>query len=609
MDKTKAWKLYESGKKYNNQLKPNYYDMVDANWAFFNGDQWRNVDAENMPKPVFNIIRRVITFLVASLTSSKTKIHFEPLQGVKGIDQFDPSQMATAQVNNLLEKFKFDSKQKDVLFDAANTGDGATHLYFDMNKKPFGNVVTLTNGMQVKDVTGEICMEIVDGTNIYFGNANNNDVQSQPYIIVSGRDMVKKLKEEKLQYSKLKKMMVDSTDVSEDNTTFDSAGDSGKIEVDADGYGKAQYIILYEKRKIMKDGQEVETVFATKSTEKAYIYEEWDTGMSKYPVAWMNWEKRKGSYHGISQCGTILPNQIFINRMFAMVMYHLMMTAFPKAVYNADMIDEWNNEIGSAIGVSGMGLGENIRNIAGYLEPGNMSGQIVQVLQLAIDTTKEMLGINDTSLGNVRPDNTSAIIAVQKSAAIPLENPKANLYQWIEDIGEILLDMMGTYYGQRPLPMNVKVPKIDPMTGQPQLNIDGSPVTEEQKQIVMFDFSQLKDLWLNVRADVGESSYWSEIAAQQTLTNMLSNGYIDVIQFLERTPDEQIPEKEKLIQELRLKQQQAEALQQQQAQAQQEQQMMAQQQNMEQEAIKRQQDLALQHEKLDIEREKIKAKK
>jgi hypothetical protein len=609
MDKTKAWKLYESGKKYNNQLKPNYYDMVDANWAFFNGDQWRNVDAENMPKPVFNIIRRVITFLVASLTSSKTKIQFEPLQGTEGLNQFDPSHMATAQVNNLLEKFKFDIKQKDALFDSANTGDAASHFYFDMNKKPFGNVVTLTNGMQVKDVTGEICMELVDGTNIYFGNANNNDVQSQPYIIVSGRDMVKKLKEEKLQYSKLKKMMIDSTDVSEDNTTFDSAGDNGKIEVDADGYGKAQYIILYEKKKIMKDGQEVETVFATKSTEKSYIYEEWDTGMSKYPVAWMNWEKRKGSYHGISQCGAILPNQIFINRMFAMVMYHLMMTAFPKAVYNADFVPEWNNEIGSAIPIYGSDINTNIRNIAGYLEPGNMSGQIVQVLELAINTTKEMLGINDTSLGNVRPDNTSAIIAVQKSAAIPLENPKANLYQWIEDIGEILLDMMGTYYGQRPLPMNVKVPKMDPMTGQPQMNIDGSPVEEEQKQIVMFDFSQLKDLWLNVRADVGESSYWSEIAAQQTLTNMLSNGLIDVIQFLERVPDEQIPEKEKLIQELTRKQQQAEATQQQQAQQQQEQQMMAQQQNMEQEAIKRQQDLALQHEKLDIEREKIKAKK
>jgi hypothetical protein len=625
-DKTKAWKLYESGKKYNNQLKPNYYDMVDANWAFFNGDQWRNVDAENMPKPVFNIIRRVITFLVASLTASKAKIHFEPLTGTEGIDQFDDSQLATAQVNNLLEKFKMDIKIKDVLFDAANTGDGAAHFYFDLNKKPYGNVVNLSNGQQVTDINGEICMELVDGTNVYFGNANSTDTQSQPYIIVSGRDMVKKLQEEKKQYAKLTKMMQDTTDVQEDSTTLDSAGDSGKIEVDADGYGKAQYIILYEKKRIpvaeknsigtRSSVQEKETVFASKSTEKSYIYEEWDTGMSKYPVAWMNWERRKNSYHGISQCGAILPNQIFINRMFAMVMYHLMNTAFPKAVYNADYVPEWNNEIGSAIPINGTGIDQDIRKVAGYLQPGNMSGQIVQVLELAIEKTKEMLGINDTSLGNVRPDNTSAIIAVQKSAAIPLENPKANLYQWIEDIGEILLDMMGTYYGSRPLPMDVKVPKIDPMTGEPQMNIDGSPVEETQKQIIMFDFSKLKDTWLNVRADVGESSYWSEIAAQQTLTNMLGQGYLDVVQFLKRVPDEMIPQKQELIQELELKQQQMEMQQQQQMQMQQEQQMQQQQVNADQQAQQeqvqaeqRQEEINLKHRELDIKEKQANSNK
>ena len=605
-DKTKSWQLYESGKTYNNKLKPNYYDSVDANWAFFNGDQWRNVDAENMPKPVFNIIRRTITFLVASLTSSKTKIHFEPLTGTEGIDQFDDSQLASAQVNNLLEKFKMDTKIKDALFDAAITGDAAAHFYFDMGKKPYGRVVTLSNGQQVEGVTGEICMSLVDGTNVYLGNANNPDIQSQPYIIISGRDMVKNLQKEKKHYAKLKQM---ESSIQADQTTTDAAGDNGKIELDiqSDGLGKAQYIIHYEKRTVEIDGQEVERVFACKSVENAYIYEEMDTGMSKYPVAWMNWEKRKNTYHGISQCGAIMPNQIFINRMFAMVMYHLMMTAFPKAVYNADFVPEWNNEIGSAIPIYGTDIGTNINNIAGYLQPGNMSSQIVQVLELAIEKTKEMLGINDTSLGNVTPDNTSAILAVQRSSAIPLENPKANLYQWIEDIGEVLLDMMGTYYGARPLPMDVKVPKIDPMTGEPQMNIDGTPVEETQKQIVMYDFSKLKDLWLNVRADVGESSYWSEIAAQQTLTNMLGQGYLDVIQFLKRVPDEMIPQKQELIQELELQKQQMEAQQQQQMQMQQEQQMMQQDMQAEQQnqqdrtqAIQRQEEIALKHRELDI---------
>jgi hypothetical protein len=334
--------------------------------------------------------------------------------------------------------------------------------------------------------------------------------------------------------------------------------------------------------------------------------------MTKYPVAWMNWEKRKGSYHGISQCGAILPNQIFINRMFAMVMYHLMNTAFPKAVYNADFVPEWNNEIGAAIPIFGSDIGTNINNIAGYLQPGNMSGQIVQVLELAIDKTKEMLGINDTSLGNVRPDNTSAIVAVQKSAAIPLENPKANAYQWTEDIGEILLDMMGTYYGQRPMQIEVEMPKIDPMTGKEQLNPDGTPMTESKRQLVMYDFNKLKDLWLNVSADVGESSYWSEIASQQTLTNMLSQGLIDAVQFIERMPDGMIPEKDDLLQELKAKQQQMEMQQQQQMQMQQEQQMQQQQMNEEQQAqqqqvdhIQRQEEINLKHRELDIKEKQV----
>lgn len=585
MEKTKAWKLYESGKKYNNQMKPNYYDMVDTHWGMFNGDQWRNVDVENMPKPVFNIIRRTITFLVASLTSSKSKLHFEPLTGLEGLEPFDDASIANAQVENLLEKLKFDSKLKDALFDAANTGDGACHIYFDMNKKPYGDAVTLSNGQVMQNITGEICMELVDGTNVYFGNANSTDVQSQPYIIVSGRELVSKLREEKKFYSKIASDGTDN-DISADNangSTFgqsDIAGDMGKIEIDADEYGKAQYIIMY-RRGVLPQAKDnsigtrksvapVETILASKSTEKGYIYEELDTGLSKYPVAWFNWEKRKGSYHGVSQCGAVIPNQIFINRLFALVMYHLLQTAFPKAIYNADFVPEWNNEVGAAIPIYGTDLGTNIKNVAGFLEPGNMSGQIAQVLELVMTQTKEMLGINDTSLGNVRPDNTSAIIAVQKSAAIPLENPKTNMYQWIEDIGEILLDMMGSKYGVRPLPITVTVPKIDPVSGVPQLDPMGQPMEETQKQIVAYDFNRLKDIWLNVKADVGESSYWSEVATDQTLSNMLQGGMIDVIQYLERLPSDRIPDKDKLIQELKVKQQQmqAQAMMQAQAQAQ-----------------------------------------
>ena len=47
-------------------------------------------------------------------------------------------------------------------------------------------------------------MELVDGINVMFGNPNSADVESQPYILVIGRDTVASLKWEAERYSKNK---------------------------------------------------------------------------------------------------------------------------------------------------------------------------------------------------------------------------------------------------------------------------------------------------------------------------------------------------------------------------------------------------------------------
>jgi hypothetical protein len=531
-EKTQDWRLYEAGKKYNNSLTPPYYDTVDANLEFYSGNQWRNLDADNMPKPVFNIIKRVVQFMVAQLISSKTKLHFEPLlnadNGDKQVeDEPTPADIANSMVSNLFEKFKMDFKIKDALTDGANTGDYCAHLYWDVHQKPYGSMYP---------IEGEIALELVDGTNVFLGNANNPNMDAQPYVIIAGRDMVQNLREEAKQF---KQNDQEVNSIQSDKNYNEQASDNGKIEVDADEYGKAQYIIVYRKKRIQKEvldefgNKTMETTYtitASKSVETAYIYKDVDTGLQYYPVAWGNWERQKNTYHGRALATGLLPNQIFINRMFAMVMYHLMMTAFPKAVYNADLIDVWDNEIGSAIGVSGMDTSANIKNIAGYLEPGNMSNQIIQTIELAMQYTKETMGISDVAMGAIEnPKNTSAIIAVQKSSAIPLENPKANLYEWIEDIGRILFDMMGAYYGERPLVVDIK----------------------GQKQLVTYDFKQFKQQWLNVRADVGESSYWSEIASLQTLDSLLDREKIEFLDYLERVPDEYIPQKQELISKIK----------------------------------------------------------
>ena len=528
---TKDWDLYEAGKQYNNRLNPPYYETVNANLDFFAGNQWRNLPDSDMPKPVFNVIKRVIQFFVASLTSSKVQVHYEPLMLADNTPQMeiDAANVANMQISTLFDKLKMEFKVRDALFDGAITGDYCAHFYFDPNKRPYNHA---------PGVMGEICMELVDGTNVFFGNANNSNVEAQPYIIISGRDTVENLRAEAKRYRQ-----GNEEEIQPDKEYEYQAGEAGEIEVEADEAGKALYIIVYRKvkKKVKKLDpltmemveEEVTTIKASKSVRTAYIYKDIDTGLSRYPIAWGNWEKQKNQYHGRAVATGLLPNQIFINRMFAMVMYHLMMTAFPKAVYNANVIDLWSNAIGEAIPVHGVGPETNLKNIAAYLEPANMSNQIVQVIEMVMQYTKEMMGVSDASLGQVDPKNTSAIIAVQKSTTIPLENPKANLYEWVEDIGHILFDMMGTYYGLRPIVRE----------------INGQKITE------LFDFSIFKDMWLDVKADVGESSYWSQIAANQTLDNLLTAGHIDIIQYLERVPDEYIPQKQELIADIQVRMQ------------------------------------------------------
>jgi hypothetical protein len=542
LDTVRDWDLYESGIRYNNKIQcinnANYYDLTDALIDFVNGNQWRNLEITGMRKPVFNIMAKALRFWVASITANNTKIDLEPLEYSQDSpnEQMNIADFASAEIANLFEKFKMDNRIREALFKAGTIGDVAAHFYFDPTKKPYGGAFS--------DVEGEICFELVKGTNVFFGNANNSDKETQPYIIISGRDLAENLQKEAERYKKKD----DQGKVTADNDTEYEAGSDSKIEVEADGFGKATYIIVYRKKTVkdkkqreVDDGlgnitiedyeEDRQTVMVSKCVKSGYIYQDIDTELTHYPVAWLPWERQESQYHGKPPLAEVMETQIFINIMFAFIMYHLSMTAFPKGVYDADKITGWTNRIAEAIPVRNLQPGESIRNVAGYLEPAQMSPQIVQAIQIAYDMLKDVLGVNEAVLGEINPEQASgkAILATVRQGVIPLDNPKANMYEWIEDIGIILLDMMGTYYGTRPIVMEK----------------DGT------RGVQQFDFSALKNIWLNVRVDVGTTNIWDDQARKRTAENLLMQGKIDILQFLERLDDRDIKDRQKLIDEIR----------------------------------------------------------
>jgi len=598
---TEVWNLYELGKQYNMQLVPNQYNLVDTNIEFFTGNQWKGLSESSamaaLPKPVFNIIKRVGALFVASLTSSASKVSFEPLtnkqegapvetpEGQELIDEQGKkaAQMATDEVANLFEKFKMDAKIREALFDGVQTGDYCAHFYFDANAKPYGG----TYGKY----KGEIKMELVDGINIMFGNPNTREVEAQPYILVIGRDTVENLRREYLQYHPGKEL--ESEVIQPDKDNMYQAGSGGKTELGTtDRTGKAIFIYYYTKckkkvaltdsdgkpkmeRVVDKDGnfvvetlpdgfpmtdafgkpiykerqaeEEVTTVHVSKYVQFTDIFDDIDTDLTYYPIAWGNWETQKNQYHGRALVTEIIPNQIYINTMFALVMRHQQLLGFPKILYDANVVGQWDNRVGQALAVHDLPPDRRMGDLYSVIQPADMSTQIMNCIDKAVQYTKECLGATDAQLGNVRPDNTSAIIALQSSSQVPLENPQSNKYAWLEDIGRILLDMMGTYYGERPVvtTKEEQVESVDPATGMP------TTITKRGKVVELYNFRKFKDLWLNVRADVGASTYWSRIAMVQTLDNLKMNGVLDTIDYLERMPEEYVPRKEELLSKLR----------------------------------------------------------
>ena len=79
----------------------------------------------------------------------------------------------------------------------------------------------------------------------------------------------------------------------------------------------------------------------------------------------------------------LIPNQIFINKLFAMSMISLMTTAYPKIVYDKTRVPKWDNRVGAAIGING----GDVNSVAKIIDPAQISPQIAQFIQLAIDYT------------------------------------------------------------------------------------------------------------------------------------------------------------------------------------------------------------------------------
>jgi hypothetical protein len=494
------------------------YDTVQINEDFFIGNQWNGIKDNGLPTPVFNFLKQVVLFQVATITSDNLTLQATPMPSASGFTTKELEQYAeivSHQYAAIIERNRIVTKLREFLRNAAVDGDSCMFFHFDPS---------VENGQRVK---GEIEAEIIENTRVHFGNPNCRDVQRQPYIIISRRELVEDVQ---WRAEQLKKSGQNSI---EDVESIQP--DSEKWQNRYDSYTDDKVTVLT----YLYRSRETGTIWCIEATEKEIIREAYDTEYTMYPLIWINWDYIHDCYHGQSMITGLMPNQKFVNKMFAMVGISLLTQAFPKTVYDATRIKRWDGGVGQAIGVNG-----NVDNVAKTIEGAAVNPQIAQFMELCIQKTRSFLGASDVAMGDSRPDNTSAIIALQRASNTPMELTKQNLYQCVEDMGRIFLDIMSVRYGTRTVEFTQKLGNEN----QPVplgMNISDAKVMEE------FDFGILKKVRFGVKQDVGASSYWSEIANMQTLDNLLMNKHINAVQYLERMPNGYIAKKEALIAELK----------------------------------------------------------
>lgn len=476
---TPIWALYQKGQDYHRRT--NIYTDTDRNWRFFNGNQWEGAKLDGVEPVQKNFIKPIVKYKLAVIHDNLYAINYSS-QNYEN-KSFRPQaerycEMLNGYAARIWERDKMDFKGRRVSKDSAVNDEGIIYVDFDKEKMYPVN-------------------EIIDKNDIYYGNENDDDIQSQPYILIRKRMPVVNAIELALSLgmSEGKKDLIIG-----DNETFEEAGEAAKEEVDD------MVTIVYKLYK------QKGTVHFSVATRWCDITEEIDTGLSLYPVAHFCWEERKGSARGEGEVRYLIPNQIEVNRTEMRRVLTVKYQAFPQKVVDISKISNPQalNTVGGTIRTNGQPV-DDIHKIVGYLPPAQMSPDVVKLQEDLITVTRELAGAGETATGQVNPESASgrAILAVQQASQAPMTEQKESYKNFIEDLARIWLEYLIVY-------------AVDGVQLEEEITDANG---EKSIQLVHVPQSALEQLQATVKIDVTPKGVYDKFAQEQTIENLLTNGF------------------------------------------------------------------------------------
>ena len=477
---TPIWTLYEKGRNYHRQT--NIYTDTDRNYRMYNGNQWEGAKLGDVEPVQKNFIKPIVKYKVSVIHDNLYAINYSSQNYENREFQKESGRycdMLNRYAQRVWEKDKLDFKGRRITKDAAINDEGIIYVNFDEEKL-----------MPIN--------EIVKKNDIYYGNENDDDIQSQPYILLRKRmpvvNAIELAKGFGMSDGKIP-FIIGDTD------SFEESGEAAKLELDN------MVTVVYKMYK--KDG----TVNFAVATRWVTIAEDIDTGLHLYPIAHLNWEEKEGSARGEGEVRYLIPNQIEVNRTEVRRVLTVKYQAYPQKVVDVSKISNPNalNTVGGTIRTNGAPV-DDVHKIVGTIPPAQMSPDVVKLQEDLIQVTRDLAGAGDTATGQVKPESASgrAILAVQQASQAPMTEQKESYKNFLEDLARIWLEYLIVYAVDG---VNLEEVDVDPQTGEEIVNVVNVPQ------------SVLEELQATVKIDITPKGVYDKFAQEQTIENLLMQGF------------------------------------------------------------------------------------
>lgn len=477
LQETETWQLFEHGRSFLHMN--NVYSDTDKNYKFYNGNQWEGADTGGIEPVQNNFIETIVDHKLGKVNANQWAINYAS----DNFDsQFRPIAEKTCDLLNkkaakVWERDRMDAKIRLYTEDAAVNSEGIIYSDFDIENQSPKN-------------------EVLNKCDVHYGNEQSEDIQSQPYILVSKRVTVIEARE----FAKVNGASEEEIKlINGDRDSFQNAGADAKWEKDP---------MCTIVTKMWKENG---TVHFSKAVRYLEIQKDTDSGLTLYPLVHFLWKHKKGSARGEGEVKYLIPNQIEENKTLLRTALSIKQNAYPQKIFDTSRVA--NPQAVGRVGgiIQTTGTVDNVANVFGYVQPAQMSGDVFKFMSDLISVTRELRNAGDMATGSVDPENASgkAILAVQNAMNVPLNKQVYGLKDSIEELARIWLDQWITYTIDS---LTLEEEKTDSKTG------------EKYIELVEIPSSVLENLKGTAKVDITPKTSYDKYAREVTLENFLQEG-------------------------------------------------------------------------------------